>query len=119
MMDKMKGMMNLTLKPSGIKSNVESETMQGKAKIICFAALMGGIATSYQRLFDNVIYRSGQWQRSALAGDVPFVDYQDKLAAKENTSGSQWYNKNDLDVLKSSDFKELFYLENYDPAYSG
>ena len=61
MKDMMKPSMTLTLKPSELKANIESESWGHKAKIICFAGLMGFIAGSYQRMFDSALMRSAQF----------------------------------------------------------
>ena len=61
MKDMMKPSMKLTLKPSDLKENIATEGWGHKARIICFAALMGTIASSYNRMFDNVLMRSAQW----------------------------------------------------------
>ena len=57
----MKPSMTLVLKPSDLKANIESEGWSHKARIICFAGLMGLIAGGYQRMFDNVLMRSAQF----------------------------------------------------------
>ena len=65
------------LKPKELKTNVERESKAHKAKIICFSVAMGLIAGSYQGYFDNLVYRSGQLQAKAMAGELSFATYSD------------------------------------------
>lgn len=108
MMGDMKGSMTMmSLRPSKLKEIMGCEKKADKAKIIGFAALMAAVAGYYQSMFDHVIYRSGQWQRKAYAGEVIFIPFYDKYA-----DDRLWFTKNDLDVLNDVDFKDLVYLQN-------
>ena len=55
-------------RPKDLKANCDSEDKVHKAKIICFSIAMGMVAGGYQGFFDNLVYRSGQFQKSAMAG---------------------------------------------------
>ena len=102
----MKDMMNsLQFKPAGIKENVENESKYHKIKIIGFAFLMAGIGTTYQSYLDGLVYRSGIYQKRALAGQETWLDYIDG----ENPA-TLWNLKNELDVLEGKPFKELKYM---------
>jgi hypothetical protein len=51
---------------------------------------MGLVAAGYQSYYDNLSYRSAQFQGKAMAGDYNFLDYEDyssgaKLWALKNT----------------------------------
>ena len=63
-------------KPSQLKNNCENEGKVHKAKIICFSIAMGLVAGSYQGFFDNLTYRSGQFQAQAMAGLKPFANFK-------------------------------------------
>ena len=64
-------------RPKDIKANCENEGKVHKAKIICFSVAMGLVAGSYQGFFDNLVYRSGQFQANAMAGGAAFLNYID------------------------------------------
>ena len=59
-----------------MKQACENEGWSHKAKIVGFSFLMGSIANYYQYYFQMLQYRSGQYQKAALAGDLAFRDYQ-------------------------------------------
>ena len=68
---------------------------------------MGMTASMYQYYYDNLSYRSAQFQGKAMAGDLDFLDYEDY------SSGAKlWALKNTMDVLDEKEFKDLVYLHN-------
>ena len=73
-------------KPSQLKNNCENEGKVHKAKIICFSVAMGLVAGSYQGFFDNLTYRSGQFQAAAMAGSLTFADYRNF----DNPAAGRW-----------------------------
>ena len=102
----MKDMMkSLQFKPAEIKKCVEDESKYHKVKIIGFAFLMAGVGTTYQSYFNGLVYRSGIYQKRALAGQETWRDFVDG----ENPA-TLWNLKNELDVLEGKPFKELKYM---------
>jgi len=83
MMMKMTAMMNI--RPQAVKTMFESESKMQKFKIVCFSLAMAGSASWFQSYFDNLVYRSEQFQMRALAGEsdaygeMQFADYFEKL----------------------------------------
>ena len=72
----MKMMMSkFSLKPRELKMACENEPWSHKARIVGFSVLMATIANYYQYYFNMLVYRSGQYQKAALAGDLQFRDY--------------------------------------------
>ena len=94
-------------RPKDLKENVEQEGNVHKAKIICFSVAMGLVAAGYQSYYDNLTYRSTQFQGKAYAGQKAFLDYTDY-----DSGAMLWKLKNDMDVLEDKDFKDLVYLGN-------
>ena len=66
---------------------------------------MAGIGTTYQSYFNGLVYRSGIYQKRALAGQENWVDFIDG----ENPA-TLWNQRNELDVLDGKPFKELKYM---------
>ena len=62
-------------RPKDLKENVAEEGNVHKAKIICFSVAMGLVAAGYQSYYDNLSYRSAQFQGKAMAGKLAFLDY--------------------------------------------
>ena len=71
----MKMMRRFAFKPKELKAACETEPWSHKAKIVGFSIAMSSIASYYQYYFDLLIYRSGQYQAAALAGEKSFLDY--------------------------------------------
>jgi len=69
-------MSKFSLKPRDLKDACEHESWTHKARIVGFSVLMSSIATYNMHYFDTLIYRSGQVQSAALAGDLAFLDYK-------------------------------------------
>ena len=67
---------------------------------------MAGIGTTYQAYFNDLVYRSGIYQKRALAGQETFTNFVDG----ENPL-TLWQVKNELDVLEGRDFKQLKYMQ--------
>ena len=67
---------------------------------------MAGIGTTYQSYFNGLVYRSGIYQKRALAGQETWVDFIDG----ENPA-TLWNERNELDVLDDKPFKELKYMQ--------
>jgi hypothetical protein len=78
---------------------------------------MAATASWYQSFFDNLIYRSNQFQMQALAGERDFVNYWEKLdisGALQSgwTDGHNlWKDENVLETLKQVDLKTMKYIE--------
>lgn len=72
---------------------------------------MAGIGTTYQSYFNGLVYRSGIYQKRALAGQESWVDFIDG----ENPA-TLWNERNELDVLEGKPFKELKYMQTA-PGY--
>jgi len=68
-----------SLKPRVLKAAIDNEPWTHKARIVGFSILMASVATYYQYYFDMLVYRSGQFQNAALAGETgfDFMDYKD------------------------------------------
>ena len=96
---------SLKIKPAGIRKNVQHEDKYHKLKIVGFAFLMAGVGTTYQSYFNGLVYRSGIYQKRALADLESFEDFVDG----ENPA-TLWNKKNELDVLEGKPFKELKYM---------
>jgi hypothetical protein len=101
----MKMMRRFAFRPKELKVACETEPWSHKAKIVGFSVLMSSIATYYQYYFDMLIYRSGQFQAAALAGEsgYEFRDYQDN----KRWSSEYWKAQQTLDVWKDKPLKEL------------
>ena len=107
---KMKEMMSrFNLKPAGIRDCCEKETKYHKLKIVGFSLLMAAIGTTYQTYFNGLVYRSGIYQKRALAGQETFTGFRDG----ENPA-TLWKERNELNVLENRDFKELKYMHTGD-----
>ena len=103
----MKDMMqSLQFKPAGIKENVQNESKWHKLKIIGFAFLMAGVGTTYQAYFDGLVYRSGIYQKRALAGQETFTEFKDG-----DNPLTLWQYKNELDVLNGRPFQQIKYMQ--------
>ena len=65
---------------------------------------MGSMAGYYETMYNSIVFRSGQWQMKAMAGDVSFLDYEEKVGS------NMWEWRNELDVFNDVDFKDLVYI---------
>jgi hypothetical protein len=68
---------------------------------------MGMVASGYQYYYDNLSYRSAQFQGKAMAGEdgFDFLDYEDYGSGQK-----LWALKNTMDVLDEKELKDLVYL---------
>jgi hypothetical protein len=101
----MKMMRRFAFRPKELKVACETEPWSHKAKIVGFSVLMSSIASYYQYYFDMLIYRSGQFQAAALAGEpgYEFLNYQEGA----EWGAKQWTQRQTLDAWKEKGIKEL------------
>ncbi len=66
---------NMVMKPRDVKEVVCEEKWYDKTRIAGIALVMGSIASTYQHYFDGLVYRSGQFQAAALAGEKSWLDF--------------------------------------------
>ena len=101
----MKMMRRFAFRPKELKVACETEPWSHKAKIVGFSVLMSSIASYYQYYFDMLIYRSGQFQAAALAGEAgyEFLNYQENA----QWGAAQWTQRQTLDAWKEKGVKEL------------
>ena len=123
MMKSMASSMNF--KPMSVKIMFETESNMHKFKIVCFSLAMAASASWFQSYFDNLVYRSEQFQMRALAGDsdahgeMTFANYfekHDSLGVWSEDSvnspfGQLWALENTLEALKQVDRKDIKYIE--------
>lgn len=99
----MKEMMSkFSLKPKELKMACENEPWSHKARIVGFSFIMCSLATVNQYYFDMLVYRSGQHQNAALAGDLTFLDY-----GNNKWTSNAWTEAQSLDAWKDKPLKEL------------
>ena len=67
---------------------------------------MAGIGTTYQAYFNDLVYRSGIYEKRALAGQETFTQFKDG-----DNPNTLWQLKNELDVLEGRDFKQIKYMQ--------
>ena len=96
-------MQMISFQPAKMKHAVENEPWRCKLRIGGHAILMAGVSSFFQHYFDNLVYRSGQYQVAALGGKLQFHDYQDM----EQWGAYAWSLKNTLDVMNDKPLKEL------------
>ena len=89
--------------PRKLKYACEHEPVKCKLRIGGFALFMGVISSFQQAYFDNLVYRSGQFQDAAIAGTEAFMDYMDQRSWKKEA----WMLKHVTDVLNNKPLKEL------------
>lgn len=99
----------LALKPRDIKQCCCDETKMNKAKILVISLFMGAISSSYQTYFDGLVWRSGNFQKQALAGKLAFLDYYDKDDPSP-TATSMWELRNRLDLVEDKSLKDLKFI---------
>ncbi len=97
----------MVMKPRDVRSLIEEEKWTDKLRICGFAVVMGSVASFYQGYFDNLVYRSGQWQGAALAGEVAWLDYSD------TDKFDSWSARQTRDVWNDKSFKELKQIESF------
>jgi len=68
----------LSFKPKDLRCLCDQERWLEKIKLACIALSLCAIASSVAYYFDNLVYRSYQFQQAALSGDkeFKFLDYQ-------------------------------------------
>lgn len=123
MMKSMASSMNI--KPQAVKTMFDNESNVQKFKIVCFSLAMAASSSWFQSYFDNLVYRSEQFQMRALAGDsdwygeMKFANYFEKLDANgvwsedsvNSPFGKLWDLENTLEALKQVDKKDIKYIE--------
>lgn len=97
-------MKRFAFKPSDIKNLVKQESKWCKLRIALWSLFLASFAGFFGRYFDGMVYRSGQMQGLLYGGKVQPQGFISE------TSESFWQAKNDLDVIKSKDFKDLKYV---------
>lgn len=71
---------------------------------------MAAVTSWYQHYFDNLAYRSGQYQMAALGDKEKFLDFNDP---KERWGNKDWWNRQQaLDVIADKPWKELKQIES-------
>jgi len=66
---------SMVMKPRDVKECISEEKWFDKTRIAGVALVMGTIASTYQGYFDGLVYRSGQFQAAALAGEKSWMNY--------------------------------------------
>ena len=66
---------SMVMKPRDVKEVIAEEKWFDKTRIAGVAIVMGTIASTYQGYFDGLVYRAGQAQASALAGELSWRSY--------------------------------------------
>ena len=101
----MKFWKNLAFAPKHLKNACETEHWSHKAKIVCFAWLMCSIATYYQYYFNMLVFRSGQYQMAALAGEAGFTF--NEASRDYKWTEQYWTDSQTLDAWNNKSLKQL------------
>ena len=96
---------SMVMKPRDVKEAICEERWYDKTRIAGVALVMGTMASMYQGYFDGLVYRSGQFQAAALAGQKSWRDYDSYNAI------TTWKDRQNKDVWNDKSFKELKQIE--------
>ena len=81
------------------------EDNAAKARIVGWACIGFAVASGYDWYFNNLTYRSQQFQGKVLAGDLTLPNLIDKH------SDIYWDALNTYDFLDEKDFKDVKYID--------
>lgn len=82
-------MSKMHFKPSDLKSVMENEPVKCKIRIAVASVAMAAVTSWYQHYFDNLAYRSNQYQMAALGGK-PGFEFNDYVDTFGRWSAASW-----------------------------